>query len=317
MLLWDTGEYTVLPIHSSSTNGNADLSTSDSDSGEDSLGIPESEPAKLHRAFQSRKIRLRLHGTRLPKNYTLNLRLTTENNRVAQPEPPSFKRRRRTQYSTAVARRKQVETSDSGQSSSPEPSSSISATKSPAIDRNTPRLNRNVSSLHRTESPPRSRRAAITPTTQHPALETPHGNPKPPDSKPASAKNVAKTERESKEEDDQTRLTNAYPGATNSINSVHQRKWYLSLDRAACGFRATSKIEFGRRLWERPERRASRDGGTSERSDEERLGGFPAFHVLGREVETSVVTGRTAAEVARDGGLVGYRPRGGWRAVVE
>jgi hypothetical protein len=50
---------------------------------------------------------------------------------------------------------------------------------------------------------------------------------------------------------------------------------------------------------------------------EVRLGGFPPFHVLGREVETSVLTGRRAVDVARDEGLVGYKPRGGWRAVVE
>lgn len=47
------------------------------------------------------------------------------------------------------------------------------------------------------------------------------------------------------------------------------------------------------------------------------LSGFESFHVLGREVETSVVTGRTAADIARDEGLEGYKPRGGWKAVVE
>jgi len=108
-------------------------------------------------------------------------------------------------------------------------------------------------------------------------------------------------------EDHTTRLTNAYPGATNSINSIHQRRWYLSLDRHSSGFvpkyspsnRPSGRTEWVRRL----------EGG--------QLLGFEPFFVRGREVERSVVTGRLAGEVLRDEGVEGYVGRRGWRAVLE
>jgi hypothetical protein len=113
--------------------------------------------------------------------------------------------------------------------------------------------------------------------------------------------------------DTQIRLENAYPGATNTIKSIHQRKWFLSLDRFACGFRPTKEISFGRKVWERPLLRVKNGvgNGMSER------GGFEPFHVLGRDVERSVVTGRLAGEVAVDEGLVGYKPRGGWKGITD
>lgn len=46
----------------------------------------------------------------------------------------------------------------------------------------------------------------------------------------------------------------------------------------------------------------------------ERQGGFV---VRGREVERSVVTGRTGEEVLRDEGVEGFVGRGGWRGVVD
>ncbi len=45
--------------------------------------------------------------------------------------------------------------------------------------------------------------------------------------------------------------------------------------------------------------------------------GFDPFYVLGREVERSVVTGRTADEVMTDEGVEGFVGRKGWRAVIE
>lgn len=51
------------------------------------------------------------------------------------------------------------------------------------------------------------------------------------------------------------------------------------------------------------ERQAGRDDG--------------GFLVLGRDVERSIVTGRTADEVMRDEGVEGYVGRKGWKAVVE
>lgn len=106
------------------------------------------------------------------------------------------------------------------------------------------------------------------------------------------------------QEDEQVRLTNAYPGATNSINSIHQRKWYLSMDRHASGFMPLTDSD-GVRRWER-----RRDG-------DGRLLGFEPFFVKGRDHERSVVTGRTADEVMGDEGVEGFTGRKGWRAVLE
>lgn len=41
------------------------------------------------------------------------------------------------------------------------------------------------------------------------------------------------------------------------------------------------------------------------------------FLVLGRDVERSIVTGRTAEEVMRDEGVEGFVGRKGWKGVVE
>ena len=115
---------------------------------------------------------------------------------------------------------------------------------------------------------------------------------------------VSRFEREIREqEDEEVQRTNAYPGATNIINSVHQRTWYLSMDRHASGFVATVE-ERGKRTWTR-----RREGGI--------LHGFEPFFVLGRDMERSVVTGRLSGEIMKDEGVEGYVGRKGWRAVVE
>ncbi|KAI1103455.1 hypothetical protein F4804DRAFT_333318 [Jackrogersella minutella] len=105
--------------------------------------------------------------------------------------------------------------------------------------------------------------------------------------------------------DAEVRRTNAYAGAKNSVGSVHQRRWYLSLDREACGFARRR----GRTVWELGR------GPVGEEGEKERLR-FP-FYVRGVEVERSVVTGRSGAEVLRDGGVKGYVGRKGWRAVLN
>ncbi|KIW98710.1 uncharacterized protein Z519_00372 [Cladophialophora bantiana CBS 173.52] len=346
MLLWDTGEYEVLAYNPSSgrTSATGDAtSTEDSDLDVDS-DLPgkekaESEPSKLHRAFQNRKIKLRLHGTRLPKNYTLNLRLSHENNRFVQPDAPPFKRRKRNhQSSTGPLRREpqpeETEASDSGRSSSPLVELPSDSDLDHLSSRRSPRVHRSLSSLVRTASPPRSKRSisprkgrdrdqeptppTIPVTTQ--AVRSDWKDHLPPLKKPAEADVGLEDEEEAS-----IRLNNAYPGATNSINSIHQRRWFLSLDRAACGFRPTNQAAFGRKVWERPRlssssevKRESKGGDEDGAADDAgSLGGFEPFHVLGRDVEVSVLTGRTAADVARDEGLVGYKPRGGWRGVVE
>ena len=105
------------------------------------------------------------------------------------------------------------------------------------------------------------------------------------------------------QEDEKIRLTNAYPGATNSINSIHQRTWYLSMDRQASGF-VPHKHRDGTREWVQKQ-----DGKSSL--------GFEPFFVRGREIERSVVTGRLAEEVMSDEGVKGYVGRKGWRPILE
>lgn len=105
------------------------------------------------------------------------------------------------------------------------------------------------------------------------------------------------------QEDEEIRLTNAYPGATNSINSIHQRTWYLSLDREASGF-VPQKHRDGTREWVKQQ-------------GEENCLGFEPFFVRGKEIERSVVTGRLAEEVMSDEGVKGYVGRKGWRPILE
>lgn len=322
MLLWDTGEYTVLPYNSSTNNTNTDDSASDSES--NSTKQLESEPAKLHRAFQTRKIKLRLNGARLPKGYTISLRLTHENNRAVQPEAPAYKRRRRNTTTSAARRRREAATSDSSRASSPDVEPSSPSTVGDDLSNKAPaRLSRDVSSLYRRTSPP-PKRTPNPMQMQEPAAAPPPSGPEPIQpfaSSALTATPTAKKVQAEADEETRIRLSNAYPGATNSINSIHQRKWYLSLDRAACGFRPTDRTEFGRRVWVR---RATvddddDDGGGKETGSGNGTGnggGWP-FHVLGRAVERSILTARTAAEVARDEGLEGYKFRGGWKPVVE
>ncbi|KAI1491761.1 hypothetical protein F5X96DRAFT_692928 [Biscogniauxia mediterranea] len=126
-----------------------------------------------------------------------------------------------------------------------------------------------------------------------------------------------KEQEKEQEEKEMIRRTNAYPGATNSIGSVHQRRWFLSLDRAGSGFVARKRGKGRKVVWE--EREGGGDGeeeegeGEGEGEGENRLT-YP-FYVGGLETERSVVTGRLAREVLRDEGVVGYVSRRGWRGV--
>ena len=100
---------------------------------------------------------------------------------------------------------------------------------------------------------------------------------------------------EADDEDAAIRSNNAYTGATNTIGSVHQRHWFLSLDRANSGFRkARSGPDAGR--W---------------------IGEGEPFVVLGREAERSVVTGRSADEVMADEGVEQFYGRKMWRPITE
>jgi hypothetical protein len=277
MLIWDTGVYEILPYDSPASR------TADSDSASSSYeSAPENPPTqqqRLHRAFSQRKICLRLHGTRLPPGYTITLRLTKENNRIDQPAPPSLKRKRKPKAVGKLARRAPDSASDPD-------SDADSGTDTPADmgPFGGGRLKRSLSSLVRHETPPRTQRRG---SVRIPAQEV----------------NPGGSDREADDQED-IRQSNAYPGAVNDVGSVHQRKWFLSLDRVGSGFVVERDGKEGRR-WVR---KAGDDG---------QLKGFEGFHVRGREVERSVVTGRLAADVLKDEGVVGFVPRGGWRAVLE
>ncbi len=119
---------------------------------------------------------------------------------------------------------------------------------------------------------------------------------------------------EAEGEDQLTRLNNAYPGATNSIGSIHQRQWFLRLDQVNSGFvRAASGPSKGK--WVRglspSERREDRE------HEVQTIGGFDTFFVRGAEHERSVVTGRLSSEVFDDEGIEGFMGRKMWRPVLE
>lgn len=195
-----------------------------------------------------RKIRIRLHGSRLPPGYTLSIRLLTSENRHEQPAKPSRKRRRKASASKRIAQ-------DTPPTSDLDDGEEVVESHNKSMDGSISALEREIAEL----------------------------------------------------EDEEVRLTNAYPGATNNIGSIHQRRWYLSMDRYASGFHPLQigdRSKGGRRIWTR-------------RREGEKLLGFEPFFVMGREVERSVVTGRTADEVMADEGVQGFLGRKGWKPVTE
>lgn len=245
-MIWDIGAYEILPRGSKYAPTIDPDSASEHDSGSEFSSPGKSEPEKLAAAFANRKIKLRLHGTKLPKNYTLSLRLTKSENRTEQPKKPVRKRRRLHSKKQVV-----IETSSSSDSNE---------------ERDT--------------------------------ADTVPSQPQQFDGKATAL------EREIQEQEDETvRQTNAYPGAANTIGSIHQRKWYLSIDRNASGFVKTRKR--GRVHWQRG------------RDENDILTGFESFYVLGRDYERSVVTRRSASEIMDDEHVVDYVGRKGWRPVME
>ncbi len=234
LLIWDTGEYEVLPWKETRKRLTDDEL---SDRGMKDTFTSESQSERLRASFKRRRIRLRLHGTRLPPNYTISMWLTSDNDRDRQPKEPKRKRRRR---DPAVTAKSDVATSSDNES---------------ADD-----------------------------TEQQPPLpETNDDN------------TAAGLACEDEDEAATIRANNAYPGATNDIGSVHQRNWFLTLDKRNSGFRkARSGPDDGR--W---------------------IGGFEPFFVRGRDRERSIVTGRSADEVMEDGGMDKFVGRKMWRAILE
>ncbi|KAJ3471412.1 hypothetical protein MRS44_001511 [Fusarium solani] len=257
LLIWDTGTYTVLPRkskHAPSSDPSSPPSSPDPS--------PKATPqALLHAAFQKRKIRIRLHGSRLPDPYVLNLRLTKSEDaagRAKSGRAPRTKRRRQGRG----APQPQYETSDEDESEDD--------------------------------------KGEDVPVTVDTA---------------ANAEKLSAMEREIRElEDEQVRLTNAYPGASNTIGSVHQRRWYVSMDRSACGF--VEKRTKGRSTWELDNHVEPHEIGPSEAQDKPtgRLS-YP-FYVRGAEYERSVVTGRRGADILKDEGVNDFVQRKGWKPVL-
>ncbi|KAM0455262.1 hypothetical protein ACHAO4_004140 [Trichoderma viride] len=277
LIIWDTGTYSVLPRrskHAPPEDPSSPPGSPHSSSSSNSKQHTPTAQSLLHAAFQNRKIRLRLHGTKLPDSYVINIRLTkTEDaaGRSRSSKTPRTRRRGRTAKACPAE-------PESTSSDSDEYDNDI---EEPANDEPQARTGTNDTS------------------------------------------SLTEARRKQQEEDAQVRLNNAYVGASNTIGSVYQRRWYLSLDRRACGF--TEKKRHGRSVWEKllpPE--SSTDtivkdpSGDSEAEPEEsscRLS-FP-FYVRGPQFERSVVTGRLGEEVLRDEGVTTFVSRKGWTPVMK
>jgi hypothetical protein len=243
LLIWDTGEYEVLPYREPIKARTTDDELSDADV----EVTPQTNSEKLFAGFQARHLRLRLHGTRLPQGYTISLRLPSANDRNTQPRKPRRKRRR----------------IDPSKVAPRGPSLTDSEDESETATFNV--LGGEVSHLEDINS----------------NADT--------DGKDAALAS------EAEDEDAAIRSNNAYTGATNTIGSVHQRHWFLTMDRVNSGFhRARSGPDQGR--W---------------------VGESEPFVVRGREIERSVVSGRSADEVMADAGMKAFQGRKMWRPITE
>ncbi|KAF2691546.1 hypothetical protein K458DRAFT_285523 [Lentithecium fluviatile CBS 122367] len=243
LLIWDTGTYTILPRKDKAKNPPSPQTTdgeSDSESEPRTTTVKHKntlyENEKLIEAFCAKSIRLRLDGTRLPKNYTVALRLPSANNfgkPLLHPHLPRKRRRRKAHRSQPQANSTDSETDY----------------------------------ILNLQTYPNDREDGDIDTDT--------------------------------EESAQTRLNNAYPGSTNTIGSVHQRRWFMLLDRASSGF-----VQ-------------ERGAGRWVRMGKEEGEGFETFFVGGRDYERSIVTGRLAREVESDEGVEGFVGRSGWMGVTD
>lgn len=233
MLIWDTGEYDVLPFEQEVDERMTDDEGSQNDSEDDGafrsggtsdLGLSQCE--KLETAFRNGEIRLRLHGTRLPKDYTITLR-------VSRNEGP--------------------------------------AARKPVI-------------VHRSSTQTIVKRSMVDTA--------------------GDQANIVDFDEDNLNEDADTtaniRSQNAYIGAVNTIGSIHQRWWFLAMDKVNCGF-VKGKTKEGKVSWTP--------------GNQETQNNYP-FFVRGRDVETSIVTERKAADVLRDEGVTSFVPRGGWKPAL-
>ena len=244
LLIWDTGEYEVLPYREQIEARTTDDDLSDT---ETDVHTTTQTSEKLFAGFQARHLRLRLHGTRLPQGYTISLRLPSGNDRDTQPRKPRRKRRRLDP--SKVSRRGPPSTDSENDGETAMTDTLLGGILQPECD------NSNAST--------EAKEAALA--------------------------------SEAEDEDAVIRSNNAYTGATNTIGSIHQRHWFLTLDRVNTGFhKARSGPDRGR--W---------------------IGGSEPFVVRGRDVERSVVSGRSADEVMADAGIKAFQGRKMWRPITE
>lgn len=253
LLIWDTGEYEILPRKMPTQAQTTDEESDSSYQSEVRATSKVEENEKLMIAFRGRHIKLRLHGTRLPSGYTVTLRLPRANDIVRGQSRTGKNKPRRKRQRSALQR----------QSSNATGPDTSSEDETSAPDGTTWSL--------QSEGTGSSRNA------QDDAVGDAAGA----------------SDDENVEEAEMIRVNNAYTGAFNTIGSVHQRNWYLSLDRVNSGFEQHGSV------WTRK--------GTT---------GFEAFYVQGAEVERSVVTGRLSSEVMADEGVQGFQPRKLWRPIV-
>lgn len=138
------------------------------------------------------------------------------------------------------------------------------------------------------------------------------------------------TKEDEENENERISRTNAYPGASNTIGSIHQRQWFLTLDRVSSGFisrphpgssdadthpnKSNHQGIPGRWIRKPP---TNQEGKKKKRKEKEGYNGFEPFYVYGPSRERSVVTGRTGEEVMIDEGIRSWVGRKGWRAVLE
>ncbi|KAG6015763.1 hypothetical protein E4U54_003024 [Claviceps lovelessii] len=274
LLIWDTGTYAVLPRRSKHAPraDPASQESSSSSSTSPSSQRHQSQQVLLARAFSSRHIRIRLHGSKLPPNYVLNLRLTRtedQQRRAKNATGPARKRGRRRGEQERTARDDSSDAHDDDDDDDDDEKDLV------------------------------------------PAQGDDSGR-------------ISPTQKELRElEDAEVTRTNAYPGATNSIGSIHQRKWYLSLDRPASGF-APRRAKNGKL-----NRKSAADGDPDADSDAHHADVFRQghsggmrrlsypFYVRGVGSERSVVTGRRGDDVLRDEGVEGFVRRKGWKPVLN
>ncbi|KAK7518886.1 DNA polymerase ligase-domain-containing protein [Phyllosticta citriasiana] len=281
LLIWDTGEYEVLDRPSPTAGDETDSSTSSSDDLESTRAEAAQQPQneRLIDAFQKSRITLRLHGTRLPPNYTINMWLPSANR-----NPRGAKKNRPTQQ---TIRRRRLRRSN----------------------RHTT-LHHHENSTRTSTSMPRPPPPSIDPDSDSSDSSDPGALAADQEDADEEALNKCDDDDDGEEAAAAIRAANAYTGATNSIGSVQSRQWYVSLNKALSGLpfpSSTSSCSL------------SPAKSTKKRNDEEwgwrDAGG--AFLVHGPEIERSVVTGRLAADVMADEGVAaGFVPRRGWRAIL-